>query len=445
RNDCDDHWRVAGDALGTFLPTVAALSAWRRRRRVSLVSRAGYRCGALCFPPFVMRLHHVIPALAFLLLLAEPTIAQPQSDTPTDDQPNVEEQKEKKHHSSRRHRSRDIVAIADDVTLGSDDSANDVVVILGNSQIEGKVEGDVVCILGQVTLGSNAVLAKDITIVGGSLIAAPTAQILGDQTVVPGGLVRFPFPVGWSRDWLGHGLLLGRPLPHQYVWTWVVAGVFLLIYVLLAVLFPRPIQASVDALQTKPGSSLFTGFLTLLLIVPLIIVLIMTVVGILAVPFVVCGFIGAFIFGKVAVYRYAGEQIGHQLGASVLEKPLLALVVGVLLFYLLYTIPLVGLIVWATVVPLGIGAAVLALFKSYRSTTPRPPPTVPIPPVAFAGSLAPPVTAEAAMGAVRVGFWPRVVASALDFIIVAIITGLLFRRHAPALFIPIWAVYHIAM
>ena len=387
-------------------------------------------------------------ALALLLLIAQTTSAQPQTDPEPTDEPALEETvPEKPHRSSRRSRSRDVVAIGDNVTIASDDSANDVVVIFGDTQIDGTVNGDLVAILGQVTLGPDAVLERDLVIVAGALRSSPTARIHGERRVIgPGGSLGFPFPVGWLQGWVGQGIMLGRPIAHQYGWSWAVAGVFLLIYVLLAALFPRPIQASVDALQGRPGGSLLAGFLALLLIIPLTVLLIATVIGILVVPFLLCGFIGAFLLGKVAVYRYAGEQLGHQLGASILEKPLIALVIGVALFYLLYTIPILGMIVWGAVVPLGLGAVLLAMFKSYRSIERRPVPPVPIVPVVSTGVLPPLLTTETpnVAGMPRVGFWPRLLATALDFVLIAIVTAIVFNK-APGLFIPLWVLYHIAL
>jgi hypothetical protein len=387
---------------------------------------------------------------AFLLLIAQTTSAQPQTDPEPDEKPAAvqEDKPERSRSSSRKHRARDIVAIGDDVVLAADDVAKDVVVIGGQTRIEGTVQGDLVSILGEVILGTNAVLERDLVVVAGVLNAAPTAIVEGERVVIgPGGPIGLPFRMEWIQGFVGKGILLGRPLPHQYAWSWMVAGVFLLIYVLLAALFPRPIQASVEALQTRPGGSLLAGFLALLLIIPLIILLIATVVGIIVVPFVICGFIAAFVFGKVAVYRYTGEQLGHQLGASILEKPLIALILGIILFYLLYTIPILGLIVWGAMVPLGIGAVLLATFKSYRSNGSRQAPPVPFVPVTPSGTTTPPlITSETTTvtGMPRVGFWVRLMATALDFVLIAIITALVFRR-APGFFIPLWVIYHIAL
>src|SRR6266496_3164430 len=89
-------------------------------------------------------------------------------------------------------------------------------------------------------------------------------------------------------------------------------------------------------------------------------------VGLLVVPFAVCALVVSFLFGKVAVYRYAGQQIGAQLGWAALQQPLLALLSGALLFCLLYTVPVLGFLVWGTVAPLGVGAVLLAVFKRSR-------------------------------------------------------------------------------
>src|SRR6185436_20297503 len=119
----------------------------------------------------------------------------------------------------------------------------------------------------------------------------------------------------------------------------MIAGVALLLYLVIAVLFPRQIQASVAVLEEKPGSSLFAGLLAFALTGPLLLLLVITVVGIAIVPLFFCGLLAAFLFGKVAVYRYAGQQVGAQLGWVALQQPLLALLVGALLFCLLYTVP----------------------------------------------------------------------------------------------------------
>src|SRR5438132_12959758 len=106
--------------------------------------------------------------------------------------------------------------------------------------------------------------------------------------------------------------MLARPIAPQVGWVWIVVGICLLIYLLIAVLFPRPIQACVDALEKRPVSSFFMGILLFVLIGPLTFLLVVSVVGIAVVPFLLGAMIVAFLFGKVAVYRFAGTQLGKQ-------------------------------------------------------------------------------------------------------------------------------------
>ena len=399
-----------------------------------------------------MKSYSILARLLPLLLMAGMALAQeepnPQPDS-TD-----EPEKPRRSRSSERSRAQDSVSIGVDVHIKEDDRAHDVVVIGADAQIDGTVDGEVLCVMGKVTLGTNALLKRGIVVIGG-LDRPDTAEIRGEKVVIP--LQHgwgFPFSVEWVTDWIGSGFMWGRPLPHQYVWSWTIAGVFLLIYLVLAALFPRPVQTSMETLQARPGGSLMAGLLALLLIIPLIVLLVVTVVGIIVVPFLICGFVAVLLFGKVAVYRYAGQQIGDSVGAAILEKPLVALLIGAILFYLLYTIPILGFIVWGAIIPFGIGAVLLALFGSRQNATaPKAPPVmVPyfapaVPNVTRAAvPISPtPPSPETPTGLVRVGFWLRFLATALDFVLIALITGLIFRKYAPAWFIPIWVIYHIGM
>ena len=47
-------------------------------------------------------------------------------------------------------------------------------------------------------------------------------------------------------------------------------------------------------------------------------------------------------------------------------------------------------------------------------------------------------------GMPRVGFWPRLLATLLDLILIGLVTLVLFHR-APGVFIPFWILYHIGL
>jgi uncharacterized RDD family membrane protein YckC len=216
-----------------------------------------------------------------------------------------------------------------------------------------------------------------------------------------------------------------------------------LLYVAIAVLFPRQIQAAVTALEETPGNSLVTGLLAFLLVAPLFLMLAVTVVGLLVIPFAFCALVVSFLFGKVAVYRYAGQQIGTQLGWAALQQPLLALLIGALLFCLLYTVPVLGFLVWGTVAPLGVGAVLLAVFRRSRPgangtavAAQNPLETAAAPPAVTAGPEHAPELLP------RVGFWLRLLASGLDLLLVGLVCSTLFHRQR--WFLLVWVIYHLA-
>ena len=322
---------------------------------------------------------------------------------------------------------------------------HDVVVVGGSALIEGKVTGDCVVVFGKAKLTSTAEIRKDLTVVMGALDADPNAKIGGQPTIIgPSTNMHWPTALRWVPQWFRGGLMLGRPLPHQYVWAWLVCIVFILFYGLLALLFRGPVGACVNVLETRPGSSLLTGLLGLLLFAPLLVLLLITVIGSILIPFLICGAIAAYFFGKVVVYAYAGQQIvGHRMA------PLLPVFIGAILFSLLYVIPVVGFLVWGVAAPLGLGAVLLAFFGRLRKEEPKPPLPAPSPPSASAPPppATPTPTAPAypmtAAGSPRAGFWLRFLGTAIDAAIVLLVCRI-FHLRGPFIII-IWTLYHIAL
>jgi uncharacterized RDD family membrane protein YckC len=144
--------------------------------------------------------------------------------------------------------------------------------------------------------------------------------------------------------------------------------------------------------------------------------------------------------------------------------------VGLVPFLLLYTIPVLGFLVWAALLPMAVGAALLAMVNSLRrETAPRPPSANPGPgawtgvglglaPVEGVGGTAgsdatapglggtlPPslqgtTQGTAAASLPRAGFWIRACATLLDAILVFWLASL----FGP-LVMALWVAYHVAM
>ena len=366
--------------------------------------------------------------------------------------------------------------------------ADAVVVIGGRAEISGEVGDAVVCVFGNVQLTPGARVHGDAVAVCGNLEVQDGASVGGDAVSVLGKLdvakpdavkgkvvnvLAGPFPSFEPfKKFFAECVLKLRPLAPSVRWVWPVAGVFLLLYVLVALAFPRPVQTCVDELTRRPATTFLIGLLTKMLIPIVTLILVATGVGIFIVPFLGAAVLFAGIVGKVALLQYFGQQLGKQFSRGTALKPLLALLVGAALLTVVYIVPVLGLLALLTTGLWALGAAVMALFGGMRREMPEraqppasPPPTAPAPvapinlgsapPVvglspmsvgtpdgsaqppgatAASGFAAPPVAAAIAAPPTpeawtlpRAGFWERMGAAFLDMILVGILSGLVGR------------------
>src|SRR5437660_1409430 len=81
-------------------------------------------------------------------------------------------------------------------------------------------------------------------------------------------------------------------------WAELVALSFLAFYLFLALLFGRGIEKCAQTLETRPGYSVLASFLTVLLSPVAIVLLCLTVIGIILVPFLAAGLFFATLFGR---------------------------------------------------------------------------------------------------------------------------------------------------
>jgi uncharacterized RDD family membrane protein YckC len=341
------------------------------------------------------------------------------------------------------------VVIGDDLVLKEDEVASDVVVIGGSAFIDGKVTEGLVVLMGGAKLGPKAEVRRDVTVIGGGLEADPGAK-MGPSRLVLGAPVPGMGKAAWLRwpsQWLSSALMHGRMLPHQYWWSWAMAGLAFVFYVILAVLFPRQVQVVVHTLEERPGNAWLTGLLAAMLLGPLLMLLAISVIGLVVIPVAVAGFILAFVFGKVAVCRYAGQQIGSQIGSACLQQPLPALFCGALLLCALYVIPMVGLLAWCAAAPLGLGAVVLTMFQSKPRPAAAAASPMPPGPSGAPGDVGLGVAVPAGSGTVeaqtapRAGFWIRLLAALLDLLLVGVLAAVWF--HGVRWFILLWLLYHL--
>ncbi len=340
----------------------------------------------------------------------------------------------------------------------------DVVAVLGNTYVDNRVDGDVVAVLGKVELGPHADVGGEVSSVGGSVVRDPAAITHGDVDIVSAGAEGFDF--GWFQKWVTSCLLKGRLLAFTpgIDWAWTIALVSLLFYALGALAMRRSVEKYVGVLQNHPGESVLAAFLTLLATPVLFVLLIITMVGILATPFLALALILAGSFGRIVIFAWIGSRLLKPTGNDAWSHPAVAVLVGGLIVTALYTVPVVGMITFHLIGFVGMGVVVYGLLLALRNrrqsngvpphpaaaslaasaATPGASPaqvaasipggaaaaSVAAEPAAPAAAVAPPSAAAASIAATgypRAGFWIRMFALFIDCLLVSILVHLLLH------------------
>jgi uncharacterized RDD family membrane protein YckC len=336
----------------------------------------------------------------------------------------------------------------------------DVVAVLGNTYVDSRIDGDVVAVLGKVELGPHADVGGEISAVGGSVVRDPAAVTHGDVDIVSSGAEGFDF--GWLQNWVTSCLLKGRLLAFTpgIGWAWTFALITLLFYVLTAMAMRRSVEKYVGVLENHPGESVIAAFLTLLATPVLIALLFVTIIGILAIPFLGLALLLAGSFGRIVMLAWIGTRLIKPTGSTAWAHPAAAVFVGGLIVTALYTVPVIGMITFQLIGFIGMGVVVygllLALRNRRQSNGVPPQPTVvqqpaaaptqgaapmqggaapsgvgsdPVAPAVAAAPAAAASASIAAAGYPRAGFWIRMLALLIDFLLIGIVVSFLHLGH----------------
>ena len=353
------------------------------------------------------------------------------------------------------------------VTDGSVGEA--AVAVLGNNYVNGHVRGQVVTVLGNVEFGPNAVVDGEVVCVGGQVVRDPKAILHGHiQNVGIGG---HHFSFDWLTAWVSQCLVLGRPLAFgaHLMWAWWIAFAYLAVYTIVALVAPAAVENCVRTFETYPGKSILAGVLTLLL-TPLVYVLlaltVFIVVGAALIPLFTLGLFLAGLFGRVVMLAWLGRRVAKLLVTDGKIPAAGTVLIGGGIVLLLYTVPVLGFVVYKALGVLGLGVVIYTLLLSNKNKRTVPVVARAATPVAtaVAGGISPVVEIPAEIPATsvqlppvisaatlsRAGFWIRVGASLLDAIMVAVLFGMLngvfsWFFHVSGSF-PFWfAVYNVSM
>lgn len=301
------------------------------------------------------------------------------------------------------------VRVGGDVWVKEDEAVGDAVVaVFGSARVDGRVEGDVVAVLGGVRLGPRAVVRGEVVSVGGAVERAKGARVDGDINEVRIGFPAFG-PVFHVRPW-DNWRWFGSPFggTTDLFATLLRMAIVGLFAALIVAVSAGPVRRVAWTATADPWRSAVAGLAAQVFFVPIlvitVIVLAVSIIGIpllLLLPFALLAGVFALFMGFAGVGCAIGDAVTRRTGRSA-PSLLVSLVIGLALVWALTVVarfaglagqPLrfvlgfvltAGFIVEYVAWTVGLGAVLLSRFgRRGRLGEPTPPPLEPdgLPPV----------------------------------------------------------------
>jgi len=211
------------------------------------------------------------------------------------------------------------------------------------------VRGDLTVIGGDAIV--KGVVDGNVDVVGGNLYEPPGGTITGQVTTVGGDIA------GTLIPWTGAVPVRTEPSPDYHI-GWRIAWDVLAI--LFFLVFPVRTRMALDRLERHPGLCAAFGLLGWVAVLPLALLLLCTV---LLIPFIAVeavAILAATFLGKAALALLVGRRLCEVVSPSTTPSPFVALIVGLVLVTAAELVPVLGGIVSAFVLLIGLGAAILA-------------------------------------------------------------------------------------
>ncbi|MFW5920892.1 MAG: hypothetical protein ACOCUS_03555 [Polyangiales bacterium] len=253
-----------------------------------------------------------------------------------------------------RGSARDRVTFGGDVHVRPDEVVRDVVTMGGDVIVEGEVLRDVVTMGGDLTVRRGGKVHGDMVTMGGEVEVEEGASPPGGHTRFGGGDLHV------DRSW-DHG----PGFVHEAVGSASKHALLFLLGLLLIGLAPARLRRWQQAIVRSPVRSGAAGLLGLVAAAVLCVVLAITIIGI---PGAILVALGAFVGFYVGIVC-AATVVGAALPLAFLrDRPVLQLLAGMLLLFLVSLVPVAGTIATLTAAALGFGALLLTRLGKQPAT-----------------------------------------------------------------------------
>ena len=262
--------------------------------------------------------------------------------------------------------AKNIIKVGKDINIGNDQIVNNAIAIAGQITVSGLVENNVVTVGGSIVLTNAAVVRGNVICIGGVVVQGNGAQVYGDITEVNSSNISSALSSAFYGD--------------MDAWSWLVDIIYfcffammLTLALLMAILFPRPLNAIVDSIQGNKIKSFFWGALATLMIAPFFMLLVFSFIGIPLIPLAFAVLLLAFMFGFIGISALLGKFVltrtFHHHKQSLVRETLL----GLILWWVIGWMPFyIGMVIKTVVITIGLGGVFLAIFhhRHYHVTPP---------------------------------------------------------------------------
>lgn len=258
-------------------------------------------------------------------------------------------------------KANDIIRMNADIEVAKGMVVNDVVAIYGDVVVSGRVENNIVSVGGSVILKPDSIVGGEIVVIGGDVAKDASAAVGGRITQIH--MPRFIPSItnflkgGWLALWATISLL-------------VFFG-FLGLAVLLVALIPGHIKTTVSALERSFVGSALWGMLWAILVVPVAVLLAISIVGIILIPFEILLVALASIIGYIASAIFLGKKVlssasATKIGGKLEPSTFVSAIMGILILFLISFVPIAGPIIKILFLTAGFGAVITTRFGTIK-------------------------------------------------------------------------------
>jgi hypothetical protein len=265
----------------------------------------------------------------------------------------------------------DLVSIMGDVRVEGKVTGT-VVCVLGDLKVSGSVDGDVVSIMSRTDLGGAAQISGEFVNVGWSPIGLTGADIGGEKVNI-NFMNLVPFA--------GHGGGLRGLLRFLFILALIKLVILFITLIIITALIPRRLAVMAAAFPQKWGWSFVVGLLAYVGIWIGVLFLAVTLIGIPLAIFL--WFAGKVInvMGLAAIMYLTGQTLGRNLWGRQLPH-LASVLAGFVIFALIWMIPGLGFVFSFVISVMAVGLAITTRFGAEPAVQPAPsgPGGMPVPP-----------------------------------------------------------------